>query len=93
MLDSFGYSINSLVVGQIAGDSLRSGLHALLAGPPACGADFAVLVGELEGLHEPQGLVDVASDGEVVDGDLAQRLLAVDDEQAAERQALVLLNE
>ena len=52
-----------------------------------------MLVGELEGLDEPERLVDVAADGEVVDGDLAELALAVDDEEAAEGDALILLEE
>ena len=57
---------------------------------PVGGADLAVLVGELESLDEPDGLVDRAADGEVVDGDLAERSLGVDQEQAAEGDTGVL---
>lgn len=49
-----------------------------------------MLVGELEGLDQTQGLVDVAADGQVVDGDLAQGALGVDDEEATQGDALVL---
>ncbi len=58
--------------------------HALFSHLP-------VLVRELERLHQPEGLVDVPPDGEVVDGDLAELASAVDDEEAAEGDALVLL--
>ena len=50
-----------------------------------------MLVRELECLHQPEGLVDVPPDWEVVDGDLAELASAVDDEEAAEGDALVLL--
>lgn len=50
-----------------------------------------MLVRVLEGLYEAEGLVDVAADGEVVDGDLAGVALVVDDEEAAEGDPLVLL--
>lgn len=49
-----------------------------------------MLVGVLEGLDQAQGLVDVAADGQVVDGDLTQGALGVDDEEAAQRDALLL---
>lgn len=49
-----------------------------------------MLVGELEGLDQTQGLVDVAAHGQVVDGDLAQGALGVDDEEAAQGDALLL---
>jgi hypothetical protein len=39
-----------------------------------------MLVGELEGLDEADGLLDRAADGQVVDGDLAEGALRVDDE-------------
>ena len=50
-----------------------------------------MLVSKLESLNETQSFVDRAADGQVVDGDLAQLLFAVDDEEAAEGEALVLL--
>ena len=42
-------------------------------------------------LHEPEGLLDVPADGEVVDGDLPQLALLVDHEQTAERDPGILL--
>ncbi len=50
-----------------------------------------MLVGELECLDQPQGLVYVPPDGQVVDGHLAELLVAVDDEQAAEGEAGIFL--
>jgi len=50
-----------------------------------------VLVGELEGLHETEGLINITSHGEVVDGDLAEIALIVDDEKPTESDALILL--
>jgi hypothetical protein len=49
-----------------------------------------MLVGELEGLDEADGLLDRAADGQVVDGNLAEGALRVDDEEAAKGDALVL---
>ena len=65
-------------------------LDRLGPGLPAGGAHLAVLVGELEGLDEPQRLVDAAADGEVVDGDLSQDAGGRDDEEAAEGDAGVV---
>jgi len=67
------------------------GHHGLLAGLPVGGADLAVLVGVLEGLDETQGLLHTATYGQIVDGDLAQVLLVIDDEQAAEGDASLLI--
>lgn len=49
-----------------------------------------MLVGELEGLDQAERLLDVAADGQVVDGDLAEGALGVDDEEAAQGDALLL---
>ena len=40
-----------------------------------------MLVGELKGLDQTQGLLDRSSNREVVDGDLSQDALLVNDEQ------------
>lgn len=79
-------------LGEVLQASLGVSLHGVAARLPAGGANLAVLVGELERLDQAQGLVDVAADGQVVDGDLAQGALGVDDEEAAQGDAL-LLNE
>lgn len=47
------------------------------------GNKITYLVGELEGLDQTDGLVDVAANGEIVDGDLANNLVGVDDEETA----------
>ena len=55
-------------------------------------ATFAVLVCELEGLHESQGFVDRAADGKIIDGYLTKVAVLVDQEQATESDALILLS-
>ena len=65
-------------------------LDRLGPGLPARGADLAVLVSELEGLDETEGLVHGPSDGEVVDRDLAEDPGRRDDEEAAEGDAGVV---
>lgn len=77
-------------LGEVLQAALGVSLHGVAARLPAGGADLAVLIGELEGLDQAQGLVDVAADGQVVDGDLAQGALGVDDEEAAQGDALLL---
>ena len=72
--------------------SLRSHFdaHRIAARFPAGRTHFTVTVRVLEGLDETEGLVDAAPHRQVVHGDLAQHLLVVDDEEAAQRVAHVL---
>lgn len=89
-------AIGAIAVGGLALGSkvlqaaLGVGLHSLAALRPAGRADLAVLLGELESLDETDGLLDIAADGQVVDGDLSEDALGVDDEQAAQGNALFL---
>jgi hypothetical protein len=71
-------------------NALGGGLDGVHTRVPVGGADLAVLVGELEGIDETEGLVDAAADGQVVDGDLPQDAVRVDEEQAAQGNALLL---
>lgn len=48
-----------------------------------CSLTFSVLVSELKGLDQTQGLLNRASHWEVIDGDLPQDALGVDDEQTS----------
>lgn len=70
---------------------LRIGDHGLGSGLPVGRADLTVFVGELECLHQAEGLVDAASHGQIVDGHLAEILLSIDDEQATEWDTALLL--
>ena len=47
---------------------------------------FSVLVSELKGLDQTQGLLNRASHWEVIDGDLSQNALVIDDEQTPETE-------
>lgn len=91
---SLTISLTIGALGRLGGEVLQAalgvGLHGSLALHPASGADLAVLVGELESLDEADGLLDVSADGQVVDGDLAEGALGVDDEETAQRDALLL---
>lgn len=52
-----------------------------------------MLVSVLECLHQTNGLVNTATNWQIIDGDLTQVLLAIDDEQAAVRNAGVLVQD
>ena len=69
---------------------LGVGNDGITAGLPAGRAHLAVLVSVLEGLDQPQGLIDRPSDGQVVHGDLSEDAFVVDDEEAAKGVAVVL---
>lgn len=86
---SISHLIRGLLKVRLA--SLRVGLHALLAGLPVGGAYLAMDIGELEGLYQSKCLVDRSANGQIVDGDLAQILLAVDNEEATEWNARLLV--
>ena len=49
---------------------------------PVGGADFAVSVCELDGLHETEGLIDGTANGKIVDCLLADFALCVNNEQS-----------
>ena len=61
------------------------GLHRLGARLPVGGADLAMLVGELECLDKAEGLIDIAANRQVVDGDLAQDSSRRDNEKSPAR--------
>lgn len=67
--------------------------HRLGAGLPVHRAHLAVHISVLQRLHQAQRLVNIATDRQIVDGDLAQVLLAVDDEQAAEWHARLFVED
>ena len=66
---------------------------AVLVSAGNMSAHLSVLVSELECLDQPQGLVHIAAHREVIDGDLPQGATGVDDEEAAEGDAVILLED
>ena len=54
------------------------------SGLPASRANLSMFVSVLEGLHQPQGLINRSSHWEVIHGDLTQDTLGVNDEQASD---------
>lgn len=64
--------------------------YSLGTGSPVGGADLAVLVGELDGLEDAEGLLDGASNGEVINGGRADDAVGIHDEEAAKGDGLVM---
>ena len=71
-------------------DALGRRLDRVHTRVPVGGAHLAVLVCELERIDETQGLVDTAANRQVVDGDLPQDTIRINEEQAAQGNALLL---
>lgn len=65
--------------------------HGLVAGLPSSGADLSVFISVLERLDQTQSLVHTATHGQVIDGHLTQILLVIDDEEATEGNARLLI--
>jgi hypothetical protein len=80
-------SRESLLLGEVL--ALVGSVNGVLALLPAGGADLSVLVGELEGLDDSDGLLDGSTDGEVVDVRGSEGTLGVDEEGASESNALL----
>lgn len=52
-----------------------------------------MLVSELKGLDQTQGLLNTAADWEVVDGDLSQGAIRINDEQTPEMEQKTVFHE
>lgn len=59
------------------------GDHGLRAGLPLGRANLTVFIGELEGLDETDVLVDVSTNGEIIDRQMSDDTQRVDDESAS----------
>ncbi len=64
--------------------------HGGLAGLPAGGANFTVLVRVLEGLDHAEDLVHVSTNGQVVHAHLTEHTLFVDDVGSSESDTLII---
>lgn len=71
---------------------LHIGLNGsrIRVGIPVGRADFSVLLDELEGFDQAQNLVDGSAHGQIINGVLAQDAIGVNDEGAAQRDALLV---
>lgn len=70
--------------------ALRVELNGLAALLPVGRAPLPMNLDVLEGLNQADSLVHGPTDGEIIDGDLAEGLVGVNDEESAEGDALVL---
>ena len=89
-LVALGGGLDCLVAGGPVGGA---DLSVLVSGPRTRHMEqtyLAVLVGELESIDQTEGLINAASNGEVIDGDLAHNTGGVDEEKTTERDALLL---
>lgn len=66
-----------------------AGLDGWLSLGPVGRADLTVLLCELEGVNESEGLVDASADREIVDGDLTDDALGVNDKEPTESNSLL----
>ncbi len=58
--------------------------HALTARLPICRTHFSMLIDELNGLQDAQGLINIASNGQVIDGRMTKDPLVIDDKETTE---------
>ena len=65
-------------------------LHSCLAGSPLSGANFTVLISVSESLNKANCLIDVSSDGQVADRDMAEDSLVINDVGSAESNTIVV---
>lgn len=71
--------------GEVLLGAVHSGLHGLLPRLPPCGAHLIrVVLDVLQSLEHTQGLVNIATEGQVVNGGMLHNTLAVDDEETAQ---------
>jgi hypothetical protein len=71
--------------------SVHIWLHGLGSRSPLGRADFAVLVGILEGLHESDELVNVSAYWQIVVGCMSEDALVIDDESSSKVKISYLL--
>ena len=85
-------SLFGMSVGPESGKSIAAmiGDHGCCTWRPARWADLSVLVSVLEGLNETDDLIDIPSDGQVVNAVLAKSAFFVDDVSCAECDTCVI---
>jgi hypothetical protein len=65
---------------QVLGNAVSRGLHSLLAFAPIGRADLAMFLGELQGVDQPQGLVNASAQGKVIHQGMTYNAFFVDQE-------------
>jgi hypothetical protein len=66
-----------------------AGIHALLAGSPLASAELAILFNMLESLNKAEDLINVTTDGEVVELHVSQDTLAINDKGGTEVEGII----
>jgi hypothetical protein len=66
-----------------------AGIHALLAGGPLARADLTILFNMLESLNEAEDLINVTTDGEVIELTVSQDTLAIYDKGGTEVEGII----
>ena len=64
------------------------GVHSGLSRSPPRRANFAVLIGKLEGLEQSKGLLHTSSDTRIVDRHVSKNFFVVDQEGSSEGHSL-----
>lgn len=68
--------------------SHRVSIHGEVSWLPVGWANFTVDINKLESLHQSDDLVDISSNGEIIDSDLSELTGRRDDEESSERNAV-----
>lgn len=79
------------LLGEVSGYTFVRGCHGLVTLLPAEGANLAVLLEVLQGVHDADGLVDAAAEGHIVNQAVAHNAGFVDEEEAAVGNFVALL--
>jgi hypothetical protein len=66
-----------------------AGIHALLAWGPLARADLTILFNMLESLNEAEDLINVTTDGEVIELTVSQDTLAIYDKGGTEVEGII----
>lgn len=67
-------------------------LHCFFTRSPVCGAHFVRIgLDVLEGLQHTKGLINIATNGQVVDGGMHDYTIRIDDEQATQGNTLCVI--
>jgi hypothetical protein len=68
---------------QVIGDTFLRGFQGLIPLAPIDGANLAVLLVELQGIHHAQAFLHAPAEGEIVDHLVLNRAIQVDEKQTA----------
>ncbi len=69
---------------EICGHTLSRRFHSLVAFFPVGGADIPIFFGKLQGMENPQGLIDTSSERQIVYHLMADNALTIDEKEPAQ---------